>query len=170
MKRGIITALAMLAGWLSGASFAGAQGLAPGFGASPYYPPGGMTARVHPFGPIQMQPLNPQFAELQQSLNRLNSDGSLRGQVDAAGGNVNALGGLQTGHPTTFFNTGHYYPTASTSGSSSGATLGSGLGTGIGGYNPTFSGGVGGFGFGSGFLGTSAIGVGNFGNGRAGFR
>jgi hypothetical protein len=136
MKRGIIAALAVLAGWWGGANFAGAQGLAPGFGSSPFYPLGGTTARVHPFGPIQMQPLNPQFAELQQSLNRLNTDGLLRGQVDPLGNNVNALGGMQTGHATTFFNSGHYFPATSTGGSGGSGLGANPQGTGFGGYSP----------------------------------
>jgi hypothetical protein len=144
MKRGIITALAVLAAWWGGANFAAAQ-FGPGLGVSPFYPLGGGTVRTHPFGPIQMQPVNPQIAELQQSIGRINVDGSLRSPLDPAG--INALGGLQTGHPATFFNTGHYYPTTSPGGAgASGTGFGSGvggnqnLGAGLGGYNPGFGG------------------------------
>jgi hypothetical protein len=139
MKRGIITALAVLAAWWGGANFAAAQ-----FGGSSFFPLGGGTVRTHPFGPMQMQPANPAIAELQQSLNRINVDGSLRSPLDPTG--VNALGGMQTGHPTTFFNTGHYYPTTSPGGGGvSGTGFGTGLGaqnlgTGVGGYNPGFIG------------------------------
>ncbi len=153
MKRGIITALAVLAGWWGGANFAAAQVFGPGMGASPFYPLGGGAMRSHPFGPIQMQPVNPQIAELQQSISRINVDGSLRSPLDPTG--LNALGGLQTGHPAVFFNTGHYYPAKSPGGAGASGTgfssgignqgVGTGVGgynTGIGGYNPGFSGGT----------------------------
>jgi hypothetical protein len=133
-----------MAVWLGGTNFAHAQ-FGQSFGGSgSFYPLGGGTVRTHPFGPIQMQPLNPQIAELQQSISRINVDGSLRSPLDPNG--VNALGGLQTGHPATFFNTGHYYPTTSPGGAgASGTGFGSGLanqgvGSGIGGYNPGFGG------------------------------
>ena len=84
------------------------------------------------------------ITDLQQGINRLNPDGSLKGQLDAQN-SANALGGLQTGHSATFFNYGHYYPTAT--GSTGGASSG---------YNPAgmgFNTGIG-SGFGTGGIGT----------------
>lgn len=172
MKRGIIAALAGLACWCGGASLAQAQFIAPGFAGpgigSPFFPLGGGTMRTHPFGPIQMMPQNPALVDLQQSINQINTQGSLRGQLDAMGANANAATALTTGHPTTYFNTGHYYPptflpggsnVSSNTGFGSGANLANGAG-----YNPEAAG-IGGFGLGAGGFFGAGFGAG-FGGGR----
>jgi hypothetical protein len=132
MKRIIFASLAALTVWCS---VANAQfntlGQAPprirptvspfvnlgqGGGASAYY------------GIVRPQiDANRSIHDLQQGMSHLNPDGSLRGPFDQQG--TNALGGLQTGHAVTYFNTGHYFPmTPGTTGSSG---LSSGLGGGI---------------------------------------
>jgi hypothetical protein len=80
------------------------------------------------------------ISELQQGYQRLNPAGSLQGQTEqtATGG----LGGLQTGHSVTFFNTGNYFPLAP----GSAGNPGSSVGTPIGGFNNGLGYGPGGMG------------------------
>jgi hypothetical protein len=149
MKRGIITALAVLAGWWGGANFASAQFIAPGF-VSPFYPFGG-GERPRPYGPIQMVPQNAALTNIQSSLNNLTLNAMANQQANATPGS----NGMQTGHPTAYFNTSHYYPNTflpggSNTSSNTGFGPGAGLstpGTSLGsnaGYNPTGAG-MGGF-------------------------
>jgi hypothetical protein len=162
MKRGMITSLAVLALWGSvGLNFADAQ-----FGTLGQAPPRprptvspfinlrqggagvnlGQGAASSYYGIIRPQvDANRSIADLQQGINRLNPDGSLRGQLDSQGA-VNALGGLETGHAATFFNYSHYYPLVPPGGNSASGT---GFGAGLGGYDPALTGsgfGVGGIG------------------------
>jgi hypothetical protein len=161
MKRGIIKSLAALTLWGSvGLNFAAAQ-----FGTLGQAPPrprptvspfinlrGGAGTIVGQgsassyYGIIRPQlDANRSIADLQQGINRLNPDGSLRGQLDSQGA-VNALGGLETGHAATFFNYSHYYPLVPPGGSGGSGT---GFGAGLGGYNPALAGsgfGIGGIG------------------------
>jgi hypothetical protein len=167
MKRGIFTSLALLALWGTGLNFASAQ-----FGGLGQAPPR-VRPTVSPFinlgqggagafyGIIKPQlDANRSINDLQQGLNRLNPDGSLRGQIDA--GSVNALGGLQTGHSATFMNYSHYFPLVPPGGSGTAGNLG--IGTGLGGYNPSLGGG-----FGLGNTGFNS-GGGGFGLGNTGGR
>ena len=141
MKRGIVTAL-LLAGWLSvGVNFASAQfgtlGQSPARPrptVSPYINQGagGINAYNY-YGIIKPQfEANRQFNELQRSLN---PDGSLRSPLQQASDQPQSQTGLQTGHPATYFNYGHYFPLSPPigGGSSLGGTSGFGLG---GGYSP----------------------------------
>src|SRR6516162_9074147 len=144
MKRGMITLLAVLALWSSaGLNFAAGQ-----FGTLGQAPPRPRPT-VSPF--INLGPRDPlayygivrpqldanrSIGELQQDINRLNPDGSLRGQIDSPAA-VNALGGLQTGHAATFFNYSHYYPLVPQGGT---GVSGTGFGAGLGGYNPALTG------------------------------
>lgn len=93
---------------------------------------------------------NRSIMDLQQGLHRLNPDGTLRGPLDQQG--TGGLGGLQTGHPATFFNTGQYYPMSF--GSVGGNTT-LGNGTGLGGYNSGLGAGFGGFGAARSFYGST---------------
>ena len=161
MKREIIKSLAILTLWGNvGLNFAAAQ-----FGTLGQAPPRprptvspfinlrggagtivGQGAASSYYGIIRPQfDANRSIADLQQGINRLNPDGSLRGQLDSQGA-VNALGGLETGHAATFFNYSHYYPLVPPGGSSAGGT---GFGAGLGGYDAALTGsgfGVGGIG------------------------
>jgi hypothetical protein len=154
MKRIAFTSLAVLALWGSGLNFASAQ-----FGGLGQAPPR-QRPTVSPFinmgqganayyGIIKPQiDANRSVAELQNSIQRLNPDGSLQGQLTQG---VTGLGGLQTGHSVTFLNTGNYFP-ASPGGT--GASSITGFGAGLGGT---------GFGVGATGFGTTGLGVGNTG-------
>ncbi len=152
MRRGIVTSLATLALWWGvGISPAAAQ-----FNLG--QPPSRVRPTVNPainigaggafsyFGYIKPQAdATRNILALQQTLGRMNPDGTLQGQLDQ--GKVNgAVVGLQTGHPATFFNTSRYYPNTPPMG-----VVGLGgtasFGTGLGGFTP---GGGGGYGFGTG--------------------
>jgi hypothetical protein len=80
------------------------------------------------------------ITELQQGLQRLPA-GTPQGQLDQQT-TTSALGGLQTGHSVTFFNTGSYYPAVP--GSVGNPSLGAG--TPIGGFNTSLGTGVVGYG------------------------
>ena len=147
MKRGIIT-LTALALWSSvGLNFASAQfggtlGQAPPRSRPAVSPfinlgPGGAGAF---YGIIKPQlDANRSINDLQQGVMRLNPDGSLKGQLDQ--GTTTGLGGLQTGHPASFFNYGHYFP-VNGPGSATNAT-GASFGSGLGGYSPGLTTGTG---------------------------
>jgi hypothetical protein len=75
---------------------------------------------------------NRSISQIQSGMQILNQDGSLQGPLTQA--QPNPLGGMQTGHATTFFNHSHYYPIPVGSGMSSGST--SAFGTGLGGASP----------------------------------
>jgi hypothetical protein len=135
MKRGITTAL-LLASWLGVVPFASAQfgtlGQAPARPRPTVSPfinqgTGGINAFNY-YGVIKPQfETNRQFNEMQQ---RLNVDGSLRSPLQTPQDTPNALGGLQTGHTSTFFNYGRYFPNSPPMGGGSGIgnTTGFGLG------------------------------------------
>jgi hypothetical protein len=154
MKRILFASLAALVLWGGvGQNFARAQfntlGQAPPRvrpTVSPFINLGQGGGAASYYGIVRPQvDANRSIMDLQQNMQRLNPDGTLRGQAEQQG--TSALGGLQTGHATTFFNTGQYYPMSP--GSVGGnPTLGSGAG--IGGVNglgasPTSSG-IGGYG------------------------
>src|SRR5205814_1091595 len=71
---------------------------------------GGGNAAVDYYGIVRPQmEANRSIGALQQGFSNLLADGTnLPGQTPQ--NTVNALGGLQTGHTTTFFNYGRYYP------------------------------------------------------------
>jgi hypothetical protein len=71
--------------------------------------------------------------QLQTGVQVLNADGSLKGAISQA--QPNALGGMQTGHPATYFNYSHYFPMSMGTVGIGGAGTASGFGTGIGGTN-----------------------------------
>jgi hypothetical protein len=133
MKLGIFSLAVSLALWGSlGVDFAAAQ-------------PGRPPIRGFP-----QAATNPQIAQMQQQLNQLNPDGSLKSQL-TQGLTTSSLGGLQTGHSAGFFNYGHYFPLNPPGGATTATTAG--FGPGFGGFNA----GLAGAGFGTGF------GVGNIG-------
>ena len=151
MKRIMFASVAVLILWGGGLNFASAQfgtlgqaPVRPRPTVSPFINLGQGGAGAF-YGIIKPQmDASRSITDLQQGINRLNPDGSLKGQLDAQN-SANALGGLQTGHSATFFNYGHYYPTAT--GSTGGASSG---------YNPSgmgFNTGTG-SGFGTGGTGT----------------
>ena len=84
--------------------------------------------------------------ELRQTVSLLNPDGSMQGQLDAQKQQGTGLGGLQTGHAATFFNTGGYFPTTLPGGGASLGGTGS-FGTGLGGFGSSL--GTGGYGAGT---------------------
>ena len=160
MKRGIITSLAVaFAWWGVGTDFARAQ-----FGGlgqpplrshpavSPYINMGaGAGSALNYYGIVRPQTdANRSIYDLQSTVNRLNPDGSLQGQLDQQ--KAAAQTGLQTGHSAGFFNYGHYYPSAPPGGSNTALGGGASFGTGMGGYTP----GVGGA-FGAGNLGVQTF-------------
>lgn len=145
MKRGIITAWAVLGVWFGmGLNYAAAQ-----FNLG--QPPQRVRPTVNPainigaggafsyFGYIKPQAdATRSILALQQTMNRMNPDGSLQGQIDQQK-QPGGLGGLQTGHPASYFNTSHYYPLTPPMG---GIGLGgaASFGTGLGGFNPGMGG------------------------------
>jgi hypothetical protein len=168
MKRGIITSLAMLALWGGvGQKFAAAQfgtlGQAPPRvrpTISPFINMGAGGASTY-YGIVRPQmDANRSIAGLQQGLNLLNADGSLKGQISSQTG-ANSVSSLQTGHQVAFFNYSHYFP-ARPLGSNTIAGMGARLGGGLGGLNTGFAGG--GLGFGGG-LGGGGLGGGGLGGG-----
>jgi hypothetical protein len=118
MKRAIITTLAVLAAWWGATNHASAQfgvfGQAPVRSrpaVSPFINLGiGGGGALNYYGLVRPQVQgNEAILRMQQNLNMLNADGSMRGQLTAntpAGSQT----GLQTGHAATYFNTGHYFP------------------------------------------------------------
>jgi hypothetical protein len=86
---------------------------------------------------------NKALTDLQQNMLLLNPDGSAKGPL-AAQNPAAAMTGLQTGHPATFFNYGHYYPQNPYQGTTGGLAPGA-LNSGLGGYgiNPGVTPGVG---------------------------
>jgi len=167
MKRGMITSLAVvLAWWGAGANLASAQfgtlgqpPARPRPTVSPYVNlGGGSSGAINYYGLIRPQTdTNRSIMDLQNVVTRMNPDGSLQGQLDQTNP-VNAMGGLQTGHSSTFFNYGRYYPLTPTSGygTNLGGMTGIGTGNGVGGLNPNLGGGSG-FGLGNNrtFFGTN---------------
>ena len=154
MKRIIFASLAVLT---LGSGIASAQfntiGQPPARAADrqPVCEPGPRWGRSAYYGIIRPQvDASRSIMDLQQGLHRLNPDGSPRGQLDQQG--TGGLGGLQTGHAVTFFNTGNYYPMAPGGGGGN-TTLGGG--TGLGGYNTGLGNGFGGFGAARSFYGST---------------
>jgi len=93
---------------------------------------GGLNASSY-YGIIRPQiETNRSINQLQTGMQLLNADGSLKGALDQT--QPNALGGMQTGHPATFFNYGHYFPMSAGS-TSTGTGTTSGFGTGVGAGN-----------------------------------
>lgn len=142
MKRSFLGAAALLILCSVGANYARAQ-----FGTlgqppqrsrptvSPYINQGigGGINAFNYYGIIKPQfETNRQIHQLQSGMQLLNPDGSLKGALDQ--GQPNALGGMQTGHPATYFNYSHYFPmSAGSTGGAGGANTG--FGTGVGGAN-----------------------------------
>ena len=152
MKRGIITSIAVLLAWCGiGLNFASAQfgtlgqpPARPRPTVSPFVNLGAGGGALTYYGLIRPQTdATRSIQDLQNVVTRMNPDGSLQGQQDLLNP-VNALGGLQTGHPVTYFHYSHYYPLTPTMGTMGGMG-GTGLGGGgIGGFNPNIGIGVGG--------------------------
>jgi hypothetical protein len=160
MKRRMVVALSfLLAWWGLGENHARAQ-----FGQLGSPPPaqqrrnpvspfvtlgqGGLGAGADYYGIIQPQmTANRNIGQLQYGLNNLdpNNPAAILGLNPA-----NTLGGMQTGHPVYYSNTGHYYPpyppypTGTVSGTPglAGAGYGAGYGgqTGYGGYGAGYGG------------------------------
>ena len=138
MKRILLATLTVLALWGGvGLNFASAQ--FGGLGQAPIRPRPAVSPFINLgqggagafYGIIKPQlDASRSIHDLQQGIGLLNPDGSLKGQLDAQRA-TNALGGLQTGHSTTYFNLGHYYPMSA--GSTGGSTTG--LNTGGAGFN-----------------------------------
>jgi hypothetical protein len=154
MRRWILTLPTVIALWGAAANFADAQ-----FNLG--QPPPRVRPTVSPainigtggafsyYGYIKPQTdATRAIMDLRNTVSQLNPDGSMQGQLDPQRQQGPGLGGLQTGHSATFFNTGGYFPNTLPGG---GATLGgAGFGSGLGGY-------------GSG-LGITSIAVGTSGN------
>jgi hypothetical protein len=145
MKRGIISSLAVLALWGSvGLNFASAQfgglGQAPPRvrpAISPYINMGTGGAEAY-YGIVRPQMnTNQSLTDLQQGVNRLNPDGSLKGQLNAQN-TPGALGGLQTGHAASFFNYGRYFPLVPPGGMTNATAAG--FGPGLGGFDTGLTG------------------------------
>jgi hypothetical protein len=88
---------------------------------------------------------------LQQTVGQLNTDGSIAGQLDPYRQQTNALGGIQTGHPATYFYTGGYFPVTLPGGGAGLGGAGS-YGVGLGGFGPGM--GMAGYGVGAGATGS----------------
>jgi hypothetical protein len=151
MQRKIVMTLAVLAAWYgAGLNQASAQ-----FGTlgqpptrspaiSPYINLGEGGNAFNYYGLVKPQiDANKALTSLQQSMLLLNPDGSAKGPL-AQSSQAAALTGLQTGHPATFFNYGHYYPQNPYQGTTGGLAPGA-LNSGLGGYgiNPGVTPGVG---------------------------
>jgi hypothetical protein len=92
---------------------------------------GGLNAFNY-YGIIKPQfETNRSINQLQTGVQLLNADGSLKGALSQS--QPNALGGMQTGHPATYFNYSHYFPMSYGSTTATGAA--SSFGTGVGGMN-----------------------------------
>ena len=74
---------------------------------------------------------NRSINELQQGLHQWNQDGT--GRQLGVQPSANGLGGLQTGHSSTFFNTGNYFSGSSNTG---GSTTNNGVNS-MGGFSPS---------------------------------
>jgi hypothetical protein len=74
---------------------------------------------------------NRSISQIQSGMQILNQDGSLQGALTQS--QPNPLGGMQTGHPVTFFNHSHYFPIPVGAGiGSSGSVTTPGFGTNLG--------------------------------------
>lgn len=170
MQRSLVLMLAVLALWCgAGLNQARAQfgtlGQPPARrpAISPYINLGEGGNAFNYYGLVKPQiDANRALTDLQQNMLLLNPDGSAKGPL-AQQNQAAALSGLQTGHPATFFNYGHYYPQNPYQGTTGGLAAGA-LNGGLGGYglNPGVGGvgGVGGAGFGG--AGFDALGVRTF--------
>ncbi|MBI2806200.1 MAG: hypothetical protein HYX68_14560 [Planctomycetes bacterium] len=176
MKRTLIASLAVLALWGLGQQSARAQfilGQAPPRVRPTVSPAINMGAggAFSYYGYIKPQMDSTRsILNLQQTLNRLNPDGSLQGQLNGAQlqqqqQQNNGLGGLQTGNPATFFNYSHYFPMGvpGSGGSFGGPANYGAITTGLGGFGPNA--GFGNTGFGLGTSGYQPFYGGTFGQG-----
>lgn len=132
MKRGIYLAAAVLVLWGgAGVNDASAQFRSP-FGRMGQ---GG----IQPYGVIRTPTEANQIAVDQRIVTGLNPDGSLKvplaTQTDTGG-----LGGLQTGHPVSFFDYGGYFPLTPPGRTGAGSTTGFGSGVSNTPYGTTQSG------------------------------
>lgn len=134
MKRCIITAIAVVAGWSASLETASAQ--FGSLGQAPIRPRqlNSVNANTY-YGILRMQQ-----GSTQQSTPQLNPDGSLRSPMAPKDGEK-GLGGLQTGHSASFFNYGNYFPPTPPMGP--GAQLGGPSGFGLGGMGSGWSSGLG---------------------------
>ena len=139
MQRSIAVGLTVLAVWCgAGLNYAGAQfgtlgqpPARPRPTVSPYVNLGEGGNAFNYYGLVKPETdAYKSIQQLQQGAQLLNPDGSAKGPLQP--NQVNALGGLQTGHAVTFFNYGHYYPQNPYAGTAGTANLPPG--TGLGGY------------------------------------
>ena len=137
MKRCIITAIAVVAGWSASLETASAQ--FGTLGQAPIRPRQLNSINANTYYGILRSQQDP-FVSNQQLQSRLNPDGSLRGATSGQD-TANPLGGLQTGHSASFFNYGHYFPPTPPMGT--GAQLGGPGGFGLGGMGSGWSSGLG---------------------------
>lgn len=152
MKKAIITLAVFATWWGAGVNFASAQ-----FGVLGQPPPR-TRPTVSPFINLRggamsyygiIRPQTDASRSIQQLQNAVGSIGADGMPLTAdQQGPTNVLGGLQTGHTTTYFNYGHYYPTTPTQ-TVTGVMINSAFAPGIGGFNSFGSG----YGLGGGLAG-----------------